>query len=167
MPDSTVNSLQARPTLPDGHSKSCKGPVLVVGLYGLPGSGKTFLLSKLAQQLDQSQFSFYEGSQLIDITTPGGLSVFQTMQDQDKVHWRQQAIRSVVTDCNESGNVAVVTGHFMFWPEEQDVGRTVHTPDDLNTFTHIVYLDVSVDVLVHRRQLEVERGHPITSPDHL
>ena len=53
---------------------------VVVGLYGVPGSGKTFLLNQLKQELGQTHFAFYEGSKMIVV--PGGLDAFQSMEEQ-------------------------------------------------------------------------------------
>lgn len=61
---------------------------VVVGLYGLPGSGKTSLLNQLEQELGQTDFSFYEGSKMIDDIVPGGLDAFHRMDEHKKADWR-------------------------------------------------------------------------------
>lgn len=55
----------------------------VIGLYGLPGSGKTFILDHLRQTLDRSLFTFYEGSEVISTVTPGGLKAFQHLEEHE------------------------------------------------------------------------------------
>lgn len=140
---------------------------VVVGLYGVPGSGKTFLLSQLKQVLGQEHFAFYEGSKMIATVVPGGLDAFQELDEQQKVHWRRLAIDTIRKKCTDSGHVAVVTGHFMFWPEDEEAGRPVYTQSDLDTFTHILYLDVPAEIVAQRCLEDTERSHRSTSITHL
>lgn len=140
---------------------------VVVGLYGLPGSGKTFLLNQLKQELGQTHFAFYEGSKMIATVVPGGLDAFQSMEEQEKAHWRRHAINAIGKNCADSGQVAVVAGHFMFWSEEQEAGLAVYTQNDLEVFTHILYLDMSAEVVAQRRLDDTERSRPSTSVNHL
>ena len=111
---------------PENRSGPVHKPV-VVGLYGVPGAGKTFLLKQLEQQLGQTHFAFYEGSNMIAAVVPGGLDVFQKMEEQEKRHWRQRAIDTIGKKCADSGQVAVVAGHFMFWSQKQNIGLPVCT----------------------------------------
>ncbi|KAI0431299.1 uracil phosphoribosyltransferase-domain-containing protein [Xylaria sp. FL1042] len=140
---------------------------LVVGIYGIPGSGKTFLLHQLEQELGREHFEFYEGSRMIATLVPGGLDRFRQMTEQDKLIWRQCAIDTIRQECLGSGKVGVVTGHFMFWPEEEDTGQPVYTPLDLDTYTHILYLDVAAELIAQRRQSDTERTRPSASVNHL
>ncbi len=140
---------------------------VVVGLYGVPGSGKTFLLNQLKQELGQTHFAFYEGSKMIATVVPGGLDAFQSMEEQEKAHWRRRAIDAIGKNCADSGQVAVVAGHFMFWSGEQEAGWPVYTQNDLKIFTHILYLDIPAEVLTQRRLDDTERSRPSTSASHL
>ncbi|KAK3171839.1 hypothetical protein OEA41_003923 [Lepraria neglecta] len=140
---------------------------VVVGLYGVPGSGKTFLLNQLKQELGQTHFAFYEGSKMIATVVPGGLDAFQGMEEQVKAHWRRRAIDAIGKKCADSGQVAVVAGHFMFWLEEQEAGSPVHTQNDLEIFTHILYLDIPAEVVAQRRLGDTERSRPSISARHL
>jgi hypothetical protein len=83
------------------------------------------------------------------------------------VHWRQLAIDTIGKKCADSGQVAVVAGHFMFWPEEEEAGWLVYTQNDLDTFTHILYLDVPAEVIAQRRLDDTERSRPSTLVTHL
>ncbi|TAQ88885.1 hypothetical protein B7494_g2812 [Chlorociboria aeruginascens] len=140
---------------------------VVVGLYGVPGSGKTFLLDQLKQELKQEYFAFYEGSQMIASIVPGGLDAFKELEEREKVHWRQVAIDIIGNECANSGNVGVVAGHFMFWLEEEEAGGLVYTQNDLDTFTHILYLDVPAELVAQRRLDDTERSRPSASVTHL
>ena len=140
---------------------------VVVGIYGIPGSGKTFLLEQLKQELGQEDFAFYEGSKMIANLVPGGLATFQKLEEREKRHWRQLAINTIQKNCANSGQVAVVAGHFMFWPEEEEAGLPVYTQNDLETYTHILYLDVPAEVIIQRRLEDKERVRPYASVSHL
>ena len=140
---------------------------VVVGLYGVPGSGKTFLLNQLKQELAQTRFAFYEGSKMIDTVVPGGLDAFQNLEEQEKRHWRQRAIDTIEKNCVDSGQVAVVAGHFMFWSQEQEVGMPVYTQNDLDVFTHILYLDMPAELIAQRCLDDTEKNRTPTSASHL
>lgn len=155
-----------QPRTPESFSAPYKKAV-VVGLYGVPGSGKTFLLDQLKQELGEEHFAFYEGSEMITSIVPGGLGEFQKLEEQDKVIWRQLAIDRIGKECAESGKVAVVGGHFMFWPEEDTAGSPVYTQHDMKTYTHILYLDVPSEVVAQRRLNDTNRIRPSTSTTHL
>ncbi|KAI3324908.1 uracil phosphoribosyltransferase-domain-containing protein [Xylariaceae sp. AK1471] len=144
-----------------------KDPPVIVGIYGIPGSGKTFLLNQLEQKLERENFEFYEGSKVIASLVPGGLDGFRKLAEQDKVLWRQCAIDAIRKNCINSGKLGVVAGHFMFWPEGEDMGQTVYTPQDLVTYTHILYLDVAAELIAQRRQHDAERTRSSTSIHHL
>ena len=166
IPRSTADLQLNQLTTPEIRSASDHKGV-VVGLYGIPGSGKTFLLNQLKQKLGQTHFAFYEGSKMIATVVPGGFDAFQSMEEQEKAHWRRRAIDAIGKNCADSGQVAVVAGHFMFWLEEQEAGSPVHTQNDLEIFTHILYLDIPAEVVAQRRLDDTERSRPSTSASHL
>ncbi|KAI0969474.1 uracil phosphoribosyltransferase-domain-containing protein [Xylaria arbuscula] len=138
----------------------------IVGIYGIPGSGKTCLLRELEKTLGHGRYQFYEGSQVIDSLVPGGLSRFQMLSEEDKFTWRQRAIETIRDECLDRSRVGIVTGHFMFWSEEKDMGQPVLTPQDFNTYTHVLYLNVAAELTAQRRQ-DDERTRPSSSVSHL
>lgn len=139
---------------------------VVIGIYGVPGSGKSFLLKKLQARLSEEHFRFYEGSEVIASQVPGGLKEFQQASAEAKTIWRQSAIDFIGNDGAGTKQAAVVTGHFMFWPEEDGAGHEVHTQADLDTYTHILYLDTAPDVIAERRRGD-SRVRPPASVAHL
>jgi uracil phosphoribosyltransferase/phosphoserine phosphatase/adenylylsulfate kinase-like enzyme len=143
------------------------GKSVVIGLYGISGSGKTYLLEQLKDKLPQEGFAFYDGSGMIAKTIPGGLEEFQRLDEREKIHWRQVAIDRIAHESAASGKAAIVAGHFMFWPEREEAGTPVYTQNDLDTFTHIVYLDVPAELIEQRRLGDTERCRPSTSITHL
>lgn len=166
IPGSTADPQLSQSTTPATQSPSDRKAV-VVGLYGLPGSGKTFLLNQVKQELGQTHFAFYEGAEMIATVVPGGLGAFHGMDEREKAQWRQCAIATIGKDCADSGKVAVVAGHFMFWSEGQEAGRPVYTQNDLEVYTHILYLDIPAEDVARRRRDDTERGRPSASASHL
>jgi len=143
------------------------GKAVVVGIYGIPGSGKSYFLNQLEKELGKKHFAYYEGSKVIDMIVPGGLHAFKKMVEQDQTYWRGLAIDRIGADCTHLGKVGVVTGHFMFWSEEEDTGSPVYTENDMQTFSHILYLDFPAKVVAQRRQLDAKRIRPSVSVNHL
>jgi uracil phosphoribosyltransferase/adenylate kinase len=160
--DPQLNQPSALESRPASDNKA-----IVVGLYGVPGSGKTFLLDQLKGELGQEYFTFYEGSKMIATVVPGGLEVFQKLEEEKKEYWRRLAIDTIRNESTDNGRVAVVTGHFMFWSEDKEAGQLVCTRNDLDTFTHILYLDVPAEIVAQRRLSDAERCRPSTPVAHL
>ncbi|PYH28122.1 uracil phosphoribosyltransferase [Aspergillus neoniger CBS 115656] len=127
----------------------------VVGLYGISGVGKSFLLDRLKRELGEELFNYHEGSAVIADIVPGGLEAFQSLEGGEKACWRKQAIETIRRTSIETGKIAVVTGHFMFC-SEQGALETVLIESDLEVFTHILYLDESANVVWQRRQQDTQ-----------
>jgi adenylate kinase/phosphoserine phosphatase len=150
----------------DKRTSSEQGRPIVIGIYGLPGSGKTSLLKSLEIELGQEKFSYYEGSQVISSLLPGGLDEFRGLSEADKTRYREAAIDKIRDECAESHKAGVVTGHFMFWSEGGE-RETVYTPRDFDTYTHIIYLDVNEDEIEKRRRNDTKRERPAVSKAHI
>ena len=159
--------LQSNPMKTPRIPSASDRKAVVVGVYGLPGSGKTYLLNQLKKKVGETNFAFYEGSKMIDTIVPGGLDAFQGMEEREKEHWRMRAIDAIRKKSTDSGQVAVVAGHFMFWSEEQETGSPVHTKNDLEMFTHILYLDTPAEVIEQRSLDDTSRVRPSASAIHL
>lgn len=156
---STVPIQEANgPKIPP--SATMSGKPVVVGIYGVSGCGKTYTMNLLKHQLGEESFGFYEGSEVINSVVPGGLEAFKGMSEEEKLHWREIAIGAIQNASLASGKVAVVTGHFMFWTAGEEEGEVVCTEQDLNTFTHIIYLNVSAKTIAQRRRDDTKRGRP-------
>jgi uracil phosphoribosyltransferase/phosphoserine phosphatase/adenylate kinase len=157
--------------MPDPNTNSAlrTGPT-VIGIYGISGSGKTFLMDQLekdVQKHPELSVTFYEGSQVIDSIVPGGLQAFTAAETDDQTQWRQRAIDFVKEQAEQTGKTAVVAGHLMFWDAQNEITKAAYTEHDLQTYTHILYLDVPPDVVFQRRCNDQKKDRPVISQDHL
>ncbi|KAI1110726.1 uracil phosphoribosyltransferase-domain-containing protein [Nemania sp. NC0429] len=146
---------------------SARDAPVVVGIHGLPGSGKTFLLNRLKQELGEKDFAFFEGSEVISSLVNGGLNVFHALTEPFKALWRQRAIDWIREDCITSGKLGIVTGNFMFWSEHETMPQPILTPQHWNIYTHILYLDVSAELIARRRRDDARIIRPPISIAHL
>lgn len=142
------------------------GKPTIIGLYGVPGCGKTYLLKNLKEILDEGKFDFFEGSAVINRRVTGGLDKFRALDDEGKGMWRKLAIEWIRVKTVKSGKPAIVTGHFMFWSEGGEQ-QPVYTKADLETYTHILYLDVDPEVVARRRADDKPRNRSNDSVEHL
>ena len=140
---------------------------VVVGLYGIPASGKSHMLQELRDILKLNEFQFYEGSEVIDEVCPGGLSAFCQMDHGDQAHWRSVAINTIERSASTHEKTAVVAGHFMFWPEGEIEGHAVYTQADMDIYTHILYLDTPSETIANYRAADNRRKRSSTSISHL
>lgn len=140
----------------------------VIGLYGVPGCGKSYLMKQLKQELGESDLQYFEGSEVINSVTVGGLNAFKKLDEHQKNQIRKLAINSIKSKCAQSGNVGIVTGHFMFWDDEaSEQALRVCTQADLDTYTHILYVNTPVEVTAKQRAEDTERERLTVSIQHL
>lgn len=132
----------------------------VLGLYGISGAGKSFMLKQLKDVLSHDSFMFVEGAEMISSVVPGGLGAFQGLSDEEKNKWRQLAIDQIAIQARRSNKTAIVTGHFMFWSGRLGEEQTVWTVKDAKVFTHIIYLDVAATTIADRTKLDKKRLRP-------
>jgi uracil phosphoribosyltransferase/phosphoserine phosphatase/adenylylsulfate kinase-like enzyme len=164
--NSSVDAHPSQLTETDAHTVPKDKPV-IVGIYGIPGSGKTFLLDQVKQKLRGESYEFYEGPKVIDSLVPGGLAGFQKLDDIDKLKWRQTAIDTIRKNCSDKGRTGVVAGHFMFWSAEDCESDQVYTSSDWRTFTHILYLHTPISLVAQHRQNDSQRFRSSASNYHL
>jgi uracil phosphoribosyltransferase/adenylate kinase/phosphoserine phosphatase len=142
----------------------------IIGIYGLPGSGKTTMLKLIRNALteDHQRLHFIEGSEMIKKFLPQDV-VLETLKFQSeevKLRVRTDAINEIVRMCREDERSAVVTGHFIFWDGEGEVSKPVMNDADKQTFTHILYLDVKPEEIWRRRK-EDSRTRAVMEVDKL
>ncbi|KFY33239.1 hypothetical protein V494_07800 [Pseudogymnoascus sp. VKM F-4513 (FW-928)] len=142
----------------------------IIGLYGIPGSGKSHYISKLQErsQLDvNSTFQFFEGSSVIGSLLPGGLLAFKELPEEQKAKLREEAIGSIKDKCTIGRTAAIVAGHATFWDKNDDTETTVITPKDLEIYSHILYLKIDPEVIEKHRIGDWARDRDIVSIEHL
>ncbi|KAK3489869.1 uracil phosphoribosyltransferase-domain-containing protein [Neurospora crassa] len=142
---------------------------IIVGIYGLPGSGKSTVLEHLSGAVSSNMFSVYEGSSVItSLMGPNrGLGDFIALTEEEKTRYHKLAIAQIRDECQRSGLAGLVAGHYMFWPRGSEQGTAVWTKADQDTFTHIIYLQVAAETLCRRRQRDQVRQREAVTPGHL
>lgn len=130
----------------------------VIGIYGLPGSGKTFILKTLEKEMESQNYLFFEGSTVLSKIHPGGLEGFLAEPEEKRRALREAAVRYINAECLTKQKAGVVTGHLMFWPQDsQIIPSSIHTQADMDIYSHIIYLDVPNEVIAQRRQNDATR----------
>ncbi|KAB8260221.1 uracil phosphoribosyltransferase-domain-containing protein [Aspergillus pseudonomiae] len=132
-------------------SPSSLSKPVVVGIYGIPGAGKTTLLNQLRMALGEDHFMYFKGSEEIDKLVCGGITSFKRLDDKAHQVLRELAINCIRQNCLAYDKTGVVTDHLMFWDEGNKCGSAVYTQSDLDTYTHVIYLDVPPEEIVKRR----------------
>ncbi|KAL1792619.1 hypothetical protein ACET3X_009126 [Alternaria dauci] len=140
----------------------------MIGLYGISGSGKSYLLKHLNEHetFANEHFILSDGSALVEQVVDGGLDAFKKMSAQEQNVAREQAISKAASDCLEANKVGVVAGHHMFWHPEKG-GKRVGTKKDWETYTHIIYLNVDPEIIAKRVEEDEERKRRVLPLDHL
>ncbi|KAJ5608662.1 hypothetical protein N7528_009229 [Penicillium herquei] len=97
--------------------------VTIIGLYGIPGCGKSSLLNDLKGGIGSENFVFFDGSQVIASASPGGLNAFQNCNQKANRINRERAIMKIEQVAEDERKAAIVTGHAMLWHEgdESDI----------------------------------------------
>ncbi|GAQ42883.1 hypothetical protein AKAW_05144 [Aspergillus niger] len=120
----------------------------MIGIFGLPGSGKTHLLNQLRRELEGGPFSFYE---------------YEEVKKACLVHWfaYDSAFESISHECDDAGVTGIATANYM---QPDDFGDRPYTTllDDgtLNRpFTHIMYVNTPVEVAHQRCMEDAEKNH--------
>lgn len=152
-------------------STTPKSPI-VIGIYGLPGSGKSTLLENIKKWIPDfsDKFAIYEGSAVIaSLMGPNrGLADFHALTEEEKPRYRELAINHIRDECQKTGLAGLVAGHYMFWPKDSEQGTVVWTKADQDTFTHIIYLEVTAELLYKRRRQDQTRpDREKAAPGHL
>jgi uracil phosphoribosyltransferase/phosphoserine phosphatase/adenylate kinase len=146
---------------------STKTPI-VVGLYGIPGSGKTYVKEKLQGELHE-RFQFYDGSQMLQAVSGTALAEFKLLDKPAQTAIREKAIRKIASECKAADKIGVVTGHLMFWPHDraEDEVAEIYTAADLEVYRYIFYLAVPATRVRQQRLQDPERRRSDASVEHL
>lgn len=138
---------------------------VVVGIYGISGCGKTTLIEHLKKSLGERDFAFFDGSQILSSLVHGGLAAFKQKPDVEKAVYREITIQHIAGACQSSRRVGIVAGHLTLWTGTG--AMEVHTQADLETYTHILYLDTPAETIAEYRLNDRKRNRPEISVDDL
>lgn len=141
--------------------------IKIIGVYGISGCGKTTLINQLKGTLGEDQFIYFDGSTAIDRVVQGGLPAFKVMSGDEQKVWREKAIMQLTEDCRESGKNGVVAGHAILWAQGEQLPNYIDTPADWESYTHLIYLDISADQVYKQRAGDAHRERDGASAAHL
>jgi adenylate kinase len=148
---------------------SAKKPT-IIGLYGISGSGKPYLLNQLKSDADlkNQKFRFYDGSELLYAVTPGGLLGFHQLSPTAKVKARKDALAKVFRESQDRGETAVITGHYLFWGSAKNTRSVIAGIDkDWETDSHIIYLNTDPDLVARQIGTDTKRDRSVTAVEEL
>ncbi|GKZ32813.1 hypothetical protein AbraIFM66950_002440 [Aspergillus brasiliensis] len=117
----------------------------LIGIFGIPGSGKTRLLNQLRKELEGDPFSFHEFEE-VKKDAPGGHRPYDDAFD---------ALR---TKCDQAGVTGIATATYTLL-DESDYRPYPIMLDEVyeGGFTHIIYLKTPTDEVYARCQAHGER----------
>jgi uracil phosphoribosyltransferase/phosphoserine phosphatase/adenylylsulfate kinase-like enzyme len=141
--------MSASPVL--GANQVASSKPKVIGVYGVSGCGKSHLIKQLKDNLGAEEYSFFDGSDVINQIVTGGLAAFKMMDDMNKAKVREDAIEHIKNQCLVTKTVSIVAGHYMFWEDPTKEKEIVMTKKDQQIYSHIIYLDEPVSVIAERR----------------
>jgi len=142
----------------------------MVGLYGISGSGKSYLLKQLKNNHDfaHEHFTFYDCSSLLENVVDGGLDAFKKMKNEQQYEARERALSLAAAQCQSNAKTGVVAGHYMFWQAgDKDEPKRVGTERDWATYTHIIYLLVDPEIVATRTKEDNIRERKQLPVEHL
>ncbi|EME79800.1 uncharacterized protein MYCFIDRAFT_64502 [Pseudocercospora fijiensis CIRAD86] len=116
---------------------------IVIGLYGVPGSGKTHLMNHTLKKTFGNKCLYYDGSSVIAQVFEGGLPAFNNLPPSEKVSVRELAIQKIQTQCLSARKIGIVTGHLTLWNHPEPEPEYVFTTADFEVYDCIFYLDPS------------------------
>ena len=97
-----------------------------------------------------------------------GLSTFDSWEPEEQDEKWAELMRLLEQNRCEAGKGILIGGHLLFWQYPKDHPKNVGVEADWETYTHIVYLQVDVEVIQKRRtqdQTVPDRG--MVPTDHL
>lgn len=153
---------------PERREPSPQSAPCVIGLFGIPGCGKSFIMNKLKHEPDGSNFHFFEVSEVVNSVTAGGFAAFLKLSEEDRAHRRNSAIERIRSICSESGKVGIVAAN-SFWSkgEENEEVLRVCNECELSTYTHILYVNTHVELTARQREMDTMKRRRKLSIEHL
>lgn len=165
IPGSTANPQLVQDITP-GIGSTSDHKAVIVGLYGVPGSGKIVLLKR---ELVLTHFAFYEGSMMIVTIVPGDLTHFKAWKNQRRrtgacVLSTQLERRALIADKLELLLGIICSGQRSRRLDGQWSSNMLY---DLKILTHILYLEIPAEIVARCCLDDTEKGRASTSASHL
>ncbi|OQO04047.1 hypothetical protein B0A48_10690 [Cryoendolithus antarcticus] len=140
-------------------------PAKIIGLYGLPGIGKTTLLNLLKELLPHDAFAFCEGSEMVANAAGGSLDTFRNADGNTNNLFRTQAIANIASECTASGKTGIVTGHYSFLNAGAESPGVVFSAAETRHYTHIIYLSASGEEIEQRCRDDARARVPLAAAE--
>jgi len=132
----------------------------IIGIYGVSGCGKSYLLEQLKGHFDEKSFFFYEGSERLVKAFQNTLDSFKCLPIHAQETIRARAIEGISRECAKAGKAGIVIGHYSFCrkptntipgdPSTEIEHEVVMTDADKKAYTHILYLKPSPETIVEQ-----------------
>lgn len=136
------------PLLPTTTSSQTRTPI-IIGIYGVTGCGKSYLSAQLKEKLDETKFSFYEGSAQVLKTFGSNLESFKGLPKPAKDKIRADTIEGISRECHTACKAGIVTGHYSFWSANTD-HEVAMIEADKKAYTHILYLKPTPETVIEQ-----------------
>ncbi|KAG9232899.1 hypothetical protein BJ875DRAFT_442749 [Amylocarpus encephaloides] len=104
---------------------------IIVGLYGVPGCGKSNLLERLKSSLGEGDFAFFELDGVVD-------GEFVELSESQQIRSRIDTIKQIQKVCALSRKVGVVVGEFFWFLNNEKASKLVFTKA-VKAILHISY----------------------------
>ncbi|OJJ77022.1 hypothetical protein ASPBRDRAFT_190361 [Aspergillus brasiliensis CBS 101740] len=109
----------------------------LIGIFGMPGSGKTHLLNQLRKELEGCPFSFHDSDEIEK--DPSGYCAYNS------------AIRAIRRKCDQSAVTGIATAKYMELNSQERHRRPLMLDNgEEGQFTHIMYVNTPVEVAYQR-----------------
>lgn len=132
--DKTKPTTKTLPGLPPRKPK-------IIGLFSLSGTGTSFLLEELREEMKEDGFAFNDGSEALTAICPGGLMAYNALGAVKRARYRDVTITAFENECVRKDVIGVVVRYLAFWNEESEC-FSVAPVADLKAHTHILYLEL-------------------------
>ena len=148
-------------------SKPTNGDPDIIGIYGISGCGKSYLINQLKTQLSGDDYVFFEGAEVIADLVKGGLPAFKNLGEAEQQQYRELAINKIRDICRGSGKTGVVAGHYLFPSPSTNSFNIVGTEKDFEVYTHILYFHPEPQRIANRRKNDTKRQRPLLTTQEL
>lgn len=132
--DKTKPTTKTLPGLPPRKPK-------IIGLFGLSGTGTSFLLEELREEMKEDGFAFNDGNEALTAICPGGLMAYNALGAVKRARYRDVTITAFENECVRKDVIGVVVRYLAFWNEDSEC-FSVTPVADLKAHTHILYLEL-------------------------